>query len=60
MSRANWREEESSVFEASQKTIGTILTDQQRQQFHADDKRRAWMDGRVPERILVRHSVVGW
>jgi hypothetical protein len=27
MSRANRREEESSVFEASQKKIGTILTD---------------------------------
>ena len=49
MSRANWREEESSVFEFSQKKIGTILTDQQRHKFDADEKRRAWMDGRVPE-----------
>jgi hypothetical protein len=49
MSRANRRGEESSVFEATQKKIGTILTDQQRHMFDADEKRRAWMDGRVPE-----------
>jgi hypothetical protein len=49
MSRANWRGEESSVFEATQKKIGTILTDQQRHKLDADEKSRAWMDGRVPE-----------
>jgi hypothetical protein len=49
MSCANRRGEESSVFEATQKKIGTILTDQQRHMFDADEKRRAWMDGRVPE-----------
>jgi hypothetical protein len=41
MSRADTREEESSVFEVSQRKIGTILTDQQRHQFDADEKHRA-------------------
>jgi hypothetical protein len=50
MSRADTREEESSVFEVSQKKIGTILTDQQRHMFDADEKHRARTDGRVPER----------
>jgi hypothetical protein len=50
ISGADRRGEESSVFEASQKKIGTILTDQQRHKFDADEKRRSWMDGRVPSR----------
>jgi Spy/CpxP family protein refolding chaperone len=49
MSRGDRSEEISSVFEASQKKIAAILTDQQRHKFDVDEKRRAWMDGRLPE-----------
>jgi hypothetical protein len=49
MSRGDRREEMSNVFEASQQKIGAILTDRQRHTFDADERRRAWMDGRLPE-----------
>jgi Spy/CpxP family protein refolding chaperone len=49
MSRSNRREETVSVQEASQKKIAAILTDRQRHKFDAEEKRRAWMDGRLPE-----------
>jgi Spy/CpxP family protein refolding chaperone len=53
MSRGDEREEIASVHEASQHKIAAILTGQQRNKFDADlrkmEKRRAWMDGRLPE-----------
>jgi Spy/CpxP family protein refolding chaperone len=49
MSRGDRRAETSNVIEASQQQIGAILTDRQRRKFAADEQRRAWMDGRMPE-----------
>jgi Spy/CpxP family protein refolding chaperone len=49
MSNGNKREEAVGLHDASQKKIGAILTDPQRRKFDADEKRRAWMDGRLPE-----------
>ena len=50
----------ASVHEASQHKIEAILTDQQRHKFDADlrkmEKRRAWMDGRLPKQWLVRNT----
>jgi hypothetical protein len=49
MSGRNKREEVARLFETSQQHIGTILNKQQKHKFDADEKRRAWMDGRLPE-----------
>jgi hypothetical protein len=49
LSHADRSEEMASVHEASQQKIGAILTDQQRHKFDADEQRRAWMEGRMPE-----------
>jgi hypothetical protein len=49
MSRGDRREEMTSAFETSQKKIAGILTDQQRHKVDADEQRRAWMEGRMPE-----------
>jgi small-conductance mechanosensitive channel len=49
MSRGDKREEMASVHEASQQRIGAILIGQQRHEFDADEQRRAWMEGRIPE-----------
>jgi hypothetical protein len=50
MSGKDKREEKASLFEASQQKIGATLTTQQKRKrkFDADEKRRAWMDGRIP------------
>jgi Spy/CpxP family protein refolding chaperone len=48
MSNGNKREEAVGLHDASQEKIGAILTDRQRHKFDADEKRRAWMDGRLP------------
>ena len=48
MPRKEKREEQASLFEASQQKIGAILTTKQKRKFDADEKRRAWMDGRIP------------
>lgn len=48
MSGKDKREESASLFEASQQKIGAILTTKQKRKFDADEKRRAWMDGRIP------------
>jgi Spy/CpxP family protein refolding chaperone len=49
MSGANKREEAVSLHDASQQKIAAILTRKQKHKFDADEKRRAWMDGRLPE-----------
>lgn len=49
MSGGNKREEIASLHDASQQKIGAILTTKQKHKFDADEKRRAWMDGRLPE-----------
>ena len=49
MSAGNRREEVATLHEASQQKIGSILTAKQKQKFDADEKRRAWMGGRLPE-----------
>jgi hypothetical protein len=49
MSRRDRHEEMASVFEASQQKIGAILDKKQKRKFDGDEKRRAWMDGRLPE-----------
>jgi chorismate-pyruvate lyase len=49
MSRGNKREEIASLHEASQQKIGAILDKKQKRKFDGDEKRRAWMDGRLPE-----------
>jgi hypothetical protein len=43
------RAEVAHLYETSQQEIGTILTKQQKRKFDADEKRRTWMDGRLPE-----------
>jgi hypothetical protein len=48
MSRGNKRDELVDLHEASQQKFGSILNVQQRHTFAADEKRRAWMDGRLP------------
>jgi hypothetical protein len=49
MSTGNKREEIASPHEASQQKIGAILDKTQKRKFDGDEKRRAWMDGRLPE-----------
>ncbi len=49
MSAGNRRDEGAALHEASQQKIGAILTTKQKHKFDADEKRRAWMDGRLPE-----------
>lgn len=49
MSGKDKDEERASLFEASQREVGALLTTQQKRKFDADEKRRAWMDGRLPE-----------
>jgi Spy/CpxP family protein refolding chaperone len=49
MSGGNKREETDSLHDASQQKIATVLTQKQKHKFDADEKRRAWMDGRLPE-----------
>jgi Spy/CpxP family protein refolding chaperone len=49
MSGGNKREEVAGLQETSQQKIGVVLTRQQKHKFDADEKRRAWMDGRLPE-----------
>jgi hypothetical protein len=48
MSSKDKREEWASLFEASQEKIRTVLTTQQQRKFDADEKRRAWTNGRIP------------
>jgi Spy/CpxP family protein refolding chaperone len=43
------RDEITDMHQTNQQKIAAILTDQQRHKFDADEKRRAWMDGRLPE-----------
>ena len=40
--------EVATLHEASQQKIDAILTTKQKHKFDADEKRRAWMDGRLP------------
>ena len=49
LSAGNRRDEAAALDEASQQKIGAILTTKQKHKFDADEKRRAWMDGRLPE-----------
>jgi len=49
LSAGNRRDEAATLHEASQQKIGAILTAKQKHKFDADEKRRAWMDGRLPE-----------
>lgn len=49
MSAGNRSDEAATLHEASQQKIGAILTAKQKHKFDADEKRRAWMDGRLPE-----------
>jgi len=49
MSGGNKREEAASLHDASQQTIAAVLTKKQKHTFDVDEKRRAWMDGRLPE-----------
>src|SRR5882757_4258441 len=49
MSGGNKREEVASLHDTSQQKIAAVLTGKQKHQFDADEKRRAWMDGRLPE-----------
>jgi hypothetical protein len=48
MSGKDKREEQARLFEESQQQIGAILNKQQKRKFDADEKTRAWMDGRLP------------
>jgi hypothetical protein len=48
MSDKDKREEQASLFDASQQKIGALLTKPQKHKFAADEKRRAWMNGRLP------------
>lgn len=48
MSKGNRREEVTNLHEASQQKIGTVLDKKQKRKFDRDEKRRAWMDGRLP------------
>jgi hypothetical protein len=49
MSNGNKREEAVGLHDASQQKIAAILTKKQKHKFDVDEKRRAWMDGRLPE-----------
>ena len=49
MSNGDKREEAVGLHDASQQKIAAVLTDRQRHKFDVDEKRRAWMDGRLPE-----------
>jgi Spy/CpxP family protein refolding chaperone len=49
MSSGNKREEVANLHDASLQKIATVLTQKQKHKFDADEKRRAWMDGRLPE-----------
>lgn len=49
MSRANKQDEFADLHETSQEKIGSILDKKQKRKFDADEKTRAWMDGRLPE-----------
>ncbi len=49
MSGPERRVEVAQLYEASQHEIETILTRQQKHKFDADEKTRAWMEGRLPE-----------
>ena len=49
MPAGNKREEIASLHEASQQKIGAILDEKQKRKFDGDEKRRAWMGGRLPE-----------
>jgi Spy/CpxP family protein refolding chaperone len=46
MSGGKKREEVVSLHDASQQKIGAILTRKQKSKFDADEKSRAWMEGR--------------
>lgn len=48
MSGRNKREEVVSLHDASQQKIGAILNKRQKHKFDVDERRRAWMDGRLP------------
>lgn len=48
MSPRDKRDEVANLYEASQQKIGAILSRQQKRKFDADEKRRAWMEGRLP------------
>lgn len=47
MSVGNRHEEVASLHEASQQKIGAVLDKKQKRKFDSDEKRRAWMDGRM-------------
>ena len=57
MPAGNMREEIASLREASQQKIGAILDKKQKHKFDGDEKRHAWMDGRLPEPNRGRHSI---
>jgi Spy/CpxP family protein refolding chaperone len=48
MSGKDRHEEQASLFEADQQKIRAVLTPHQQRKFDADEKRRAWMGGRLP------------
>jgi Spy/CpxP family protein refolding chaperone len=49
MSNGSKREEAVGLHDASQQKIAAVLTKKQKHKFDLDEKRRAWMDGRLPE-----------
>ena len=49
LSGGNKREEAVGLHDASQQKIAAVLTRKQKHTFDVDEKRRAWMDGRLPE-----------
>jgi hypothetical protein len=49
MSSRRKRRELANLYEASQQKIGSILNEKQKRKFDADEKTRAWMDGRLPK-----------
>jgi Spy/CpxP family protein refolding chaperone len=48
MSHRDRLAEMSNVHEANQQKIRTLLSGSQQHRFDADERRRAWMDGRLP------------
>lgn len=49
MSAGSRRDETATLHAASKQQIWAILTAKQKHKFDADENRRAWMDGRLPE-----------
>lgn len=49
MSSGSRRDELAGLHVASQQKFGSILNNRQKRKFDADEKTRAWMDGRLPD-----------